>query len=433
MAFGAAPALAAPALAIAPEELRIEARVDGGYDLYVRAKNGLSSILLTESTKDPAMKADNFAYRAAERNEINGGETRLLDGKPLPASSKLYSLISSTPLPDASFGKAFRILIPPVLVYGYAWSRSGTVAVGQGTYINIRAFAKPYADYTGAFVDNPYRIAIAAKEPEPSPASEPVKAQPQLPPKEAPPPPPDDRTSSKLGELIDDGAGKSLDLVVCLDTTESMGPYIDDLKKNLGPILRARVSSYSSFRIGVVLFKDYWPDDYITRKYPFTSDVAVFERTLRGVSVAGGKDVPEAEFEALYAAATEFDWSADRRQVILVTDAPPHPAPRGKIAFVDAIREFGSRSLEADAIIEPRSINPPKPMPSSAENRDKRLARPGAEAARVVESSLSLGALSETVYSLVDEATGKELARDVIWRALSSGAQAEFVNGVRTR
>ena len=69
------------------------------------------------------MKADNFAYRAMERNDVNGGETRLLNGKPLPASSKLYSLISSTPLPYADFGTAFRILIPPVLIYGYPWSR----------------------------------------------------------------------------------------------------------------------------------------------------------------------------------------------------------------------------------------------------------------------------------------------------------------------
>ena len=78
------------------------------------------------------MKADNFAYRAPEFNEINGNEIRILNGKALSASSKLFSLVSSTPMPDAAFGMAFRILVPPVLLYGYPWSRSGSVAVGQG-------------------------------------------------------------------------------------------------------------------------------------------------------------------------------------------------------------------------------------------------------------------------------------------------------------
>jgi len=94
-------------------DVRIEARDDGGYNLYVREKPEIASVLLTESTKDPAMKADNFAYRATEYNEVNGNEKRMLNGRALPSAGKLYSLISSTPLPDAAFGRAFRILIPP--------------------------------------------------------------------------------------------------------------------------------------------------------------------------------------------------------------------------------------------------------------------------------------------------------------------------------
>lgn len=470
---GAAPKPAGKSegLSLAPDDLRIEARADGGYDLYVRAKEGLASVLLTETTKDPAMKADNFAYRSAEYNKANGDEKRLLNGKVLPPAKGLYSLISSTPLPDASLGAAFRIFIPPVLVYGYPWSRSGTVAVGQGTYINIRAFAKPYADYSGPFLDNPYSIAISTRPvPPPEPLAAPaesVNAEPQLPPKEeAPAPPPtteDDRTSSKIADIIDEKAGKSLDLVVCLDTTQSMEPYIDDLKKNLGPILRQRAAGFASFRIGTVLYKDYWPDEYITRKYPFTSDISVFERMLKGITVVGGKDIPEAEFEALYSAATEFDWSADRRLVIVVTDAPPHPDQRGKIAFADVIREAIARHLDAEAIVEPRTINPPKPAPAEDENEAKRLAgleasgvsvklldggaprdfesdeeatKVAAEAGAthvIVSKTRALGPLGETVSRLVEAATGKELARDVLWRARSGGVETEFVNGTRLK
>ncbi len=37
-------------LAILPGDLRIEAREDGGYDLYIRKKPGIGSVLLTESS-----------------------------------------------------------------------------------------------------------------------------------------------------------------------------------------------------------------------------------------------------------------------------------------------------------------------------------------------------------------------------------------------
>ena len=47
-------------------------------------------------------------------------------------------------------------------------------------------------------------------------------------------------------------------------------------------------------------------------------------------------------------------------------------------------------------------------------------------------------AMAETVSRLLEVATGKELERDVVWRALSlsgdgSKFEAEFVNGVRVK
>lgn len=505
--------LGAQGLAIGPLDVRIEARDDGGYNLYVREKPEIASVLLTESTKDPAMKADNFAYRATEYNEVNGNEKRMLNGRALPSAGKLYSLISSTPLPDAAFGRAFRILIPPVLAYGYSWSRSGAVAVGKGTFINIRSFAKPYADYAGAFQDNPYQIEVSTK-PLPPLATEakPVSATPE-PQQSAPPPPADDRTSAKIVAAIQADPGMSLDLVVCLDTTASMVPYIDDIKKNLGPMIRSRVAGFKSCRIGLMLYKDYWPDEYITRKYPFTSDVDAFERNLKSISVYGGGDIPEAVYEALLAAATEFEWQADRRQIILVGDAPPHPEPRGKIGFADVAREARSRRIELDAIVEPTSVPPPDPGHTEFENEARRIAllaasgvsvrllaladgpfsQNAAAEARLINERLigalppdprisSLGArtlaadsagsdadalktaaesgasylilartlasgagdggdsaaMAETVSRLIEAATGKELERDVVWRALSLSSSAlrtetEFVNGIRVK
>ncbi len=117
----------ATALVLSPGDLRIEQLSDGGYHLYVRAKAGMASVLLTESTSDPAGKVDNFAYRALEKNAVNGGEVRLLEGKKIAGSGGQHFLIDSSPEPDASMGRAFHIFIPWVVAWGYPWSRSGNM------------------------------------------------------------------------------------------------------------------------------------------------------------------------------------------------------------------------------------------------------------------------------------------------------------------
>ena len=363
------PQLPALDLSVAPGDVRIEARGDGGYDLFVRVKPDIACVLLTESTKDPDKRADNFAYRAAEYNPVNGDEKRLLNGKLLPPEKGLYSLISSSPVPDPSFGQAYHILIPPVLVYGYPWSRSGSVAVGKGTFVNIRAFQKPYADYRGAFLDNPYEITVQAVAPPPQPAP-PPKAEVPL---GAYNPdtvgafgaladatkgttvyvPDDGSTSDRIAGLLDAAQGKTLDLVLCLDTTGSMEPYMKDLRAKLAPLVREKVAKFASFRVGLMLYKDYWPDEYITKKIPFMTDVNKLDGYIKSITVYGGGDIPEAVHEALYAAATEFDWKADTRLIILVGDAPPHPIPRGKISFKDVVAAATMYGIELDVLIEP--------------------------------------------------------------------------------
>jgi hypothetical protein len=62
-------------LTIVQEDLRIT-EGDGGYHLYVRKKPDVSSVLLTETTKDPEMLEANYAYRAPNWNSINGSEIR---------------------------------------------------------------------------------------------------------------------------------------------------------------------------------------------------------------------------------------------------------------------------------------------------------------------------------------------------------------------
>ncbi|MDR2964527.1 MAG: hypothetical protein LBU88_02000 [Treponema sp.] len=356
--FAAFGSLYAQDLTIASGDLLLEMRADGGFHLFIRKKPDISSVLLTETTRDPNLQADNYAYRAGEWNAVNGNEIRYLDGRPIPRESRIYSLISSTVVNHPALGQAFHIYIPYILYYGYPEGRHGEVYLTDGTYLNIRTFALPYADYRGAFRDNPFMLE-AKQEPLPGPSTgnyipEAVAAFTDI---------------AKNGELIfsrgpDDvinhirrvllnEKGKSLDIVICLDTTNSMKKYIDPVRNELIPVLEELLGGFSSFRIGMVLFKDYY-DEYLTRVIPFTTDFTRFQRDLNAIRVRGGGDIPEAVYEALYDGAVRFTWEAESRIIILIGDAPPHPRPRGRITKEMAENAANERNIQVNAMILPQ-------------------------------------------------------------------------------
>jgi Mg-chelatase subunit ChlD len=103
----------------------------------------------------------------------------------------------------------------------------------------------------------------------------------------------------------------------------------------------------------MVLYKDYF-DEYLNQVVPFTGDFGRFQQILNSIRVSGGRDIPEAVYEALYEAAVKFPWEAESKLVILIGDAPPHPRPRGEITkeLVDeAVKEQG---VKIHAIILPQ-------------------------------------------------------------------------------
>ena len=122
-----------------------------GYMLYVRQKPGMNSLLLTETTSSADGMATNYAYRAMEWNEINGDEPRMLNGKLLESEFARFSIIDSSPEEHPTLGQAFCLYIPATMQYGYPWTRNGITQVELGTFVNIRAFASMYADYSGGY------------------------------------------------------------------------------------------------------------------------------------------------------------------------------------------------------------------------------------------------------------------------------------------
>jgi Mg-chelatase subunit ChlD len=230
----------------------------------------------------------------------------------------------------------------------------------DGTYLNIRAFEKPYGDYRGAFKDNPFTLSVTQRPldgpPEGNFMKDTVDAFTQI------------ATAGsgelvwstgaddvvpKIRKILEDAKGKSVDLVLALDTTSSMKNDIDSVRRMLIPMLTEIIGGFRSFRIGAVLYKDYF-EEYLCKVERFTNDFGAFQKTLNAIRVSGGRDIPEAVNEALYESATAFPWAADERIVILIGDAPPHPRQRGKVSKEMVDEAARSRGLKVNAIILPQ-------------------------------------------------------------------------------
>jgi len=289
-----------------------------------------ASVLLTESSADPQQRLHSYALRTTRSNAINSTETRLLDGVALPAG--LNSIVDSTPERHVDLNEAFHLFIPYEVEYGYAWTRRGSIAVGDGTYLNIRTFTRAHADYRGGYRDNPFLLRVVQRAVS-APSDEAAAAFADI-----------ARNNHghalvstgegdllvQLDALLSGFDGTNLDLVLALDTTKSMENDMPFLRRDLVGLVKEHVARFDSVRIGVLLYRDYG-EAYLTRAGPFALGTAALQAALDQVTVGGGRDLPEAVYEALDAGVAAYDWQADARHLVLIGDAPPHQRARGTV------------------------------------------------------------------------------------------------------
>ncbi len=359
-----------PQLRLRPADVIVEQTPEGGYYLWVRRLPGMESILLTESTEASDNQPTTYAYRSPVPHPSYATERRILDGEVLNLSDGTWSLVDSTAEPHATLGEAFRIFVPWVVRYGYEWTRNGEVQVLDGTYLSIRSFSERGADYRGSFQDNPFVLRVtqrAVQLPEPSPEPTP----------EAPTEPPympatvdsftgiaqsnDGLTRSSPGEadlpeqirdIINSISAESLDLVLVVDTTQSMENDLPHVQQRLTEILADASARFASLRVGLVYYRDYF-EEYLNEVHDFQSDLSRVQASLDRIRVAGGRDLPEAVYEALYAAVIRPSWTAQARRIVLIGDAPPHPQPRGAVTASMVAEAARERSISIDTIILP--------------------------------------------------------------------------------
>lgn len=116
-----------------------------------------------------------------------------------------------------------------------------------------------------------------------------------------------------------------LDLVFCVDLTNSMTPFIHQARQHMVNILKSlAVRKQAELRVGLAGYHDY-PTP--VKVHPLTHDLKEMQTVLQGLTVFSppeNQDAAEAVFAGLLETVS-FEWRPRAyRILVLVGDAPPH-------------------------------------------------------------------------------------------------------------
>ena len=132
----------------------------------------------------------------------------------------------------------------------------------------------------------------------------------------------------------------NVDIVMCIDATSSMRPYIDEVKDNalqfderLRKTLAEKEKRIDNLRVRIVVFRDIKNDglDNALLESDFMAlpdEQDKFKQFIDLIHAEGGGELPENSLEAL-AAGMNSNWTRDgdkqRHLIVMFTDAPAHP------------------------------------------------------------------------------------------------------------
>jgi len=118
---------------------------------------------------------------------------------------------------------------------------------------------------------------------------------------------------------------QGLDIVLCFDSTGSMGGEIDQVKRQIERLGQTLVTLVPKTRIGVCTYRDRG-DEYVVKGLPLTTSIQDVSTYLGHIRAGGGGDHPEAVDEGLDWCSSQNQFRPTARKVILLFgDAPPHP------------------------------------------------------------------------------------------------------------
>jgi hypothetical protein len=123
---------------------------------------------------------------------------------------------------------------------------------------------------------------------------------------------------------------QGIDVCFVIDTTSSMGKYIEQVKSTITRIIEEneeqlkRIKASSTFQFAIVDYRDHPPEgNYLFRQCEFTNHRAAIEYVQKLTANSGG-DTPEAVLDGLDAACS-LKWRDKADHLVFhVLDAPPH-------------------------------------------------------------------------------------------------------------
>lgn len=124
--------------------------------LWVKKKAQVYSVALL-SSKSWNLKAKYF-LRSTQKISEQKDNTLWYKGLPLGNEKKLYFLASSSTEKHPLLGKAFKIVVPTKVAYGYDKNYGEKVIAAGQTELAIRLFKKPQGQ--GTYLDNRYMIPL---------------------------------------------------------------------------------------------------------------------------------------------------------------------------------------------------------------------------------------------------------------------------------
>jgi hypothetical protein len=136
------------------------------------------------------------------------------------------------------------------------------------------------------------------------------------------------------------------DIVVLIDTTGSMGRYINQLKDRCSLFAQRLNEQEIQYRFALLGFGDVNEGEWLDQ-YPFTSDVGELKANVARVRRFDGGDYPESALDALEEAMQLPFEKVSLRRFYLVTDDTYHPRTRSGAT----VEQLAQRLREANILL----------------------------------------------------------------------------------
>jgi hypothetical protein len=151
-----------------------------------------------------------------------------------------------------------------------------------------------------------------------------------------------------FGEYIGGLRKVGLDLVLVIDTTESMQFVIDEVKQHAAALVASIQRMVPTSRVGIVAYRDQG-DEYVVKWSDLSFKTDKLQSFIQNLTASGGGDWEEGVLEGLDAAISELSWrKKSKKIVVLIGGSPPHPEDLEPLAAL--IREFRADGGSLSAI-----------------------------------------------------------------------------------